>query len=80
MANGMVIGLGVEEVRLVLPVQTGRRKTPVLVSQYSVNVVPGGRLGSGRLSRVSLQGLFDEPGLAVSVAVVQHETPARSAG
>jgi hypothetical protein len=67
--NGDV--LGVEEVRLVLPVQTGRGNSGV-GQPVERDVVEDVVSGEGA-PQVSLEGLFDEPWLAGAVAVVKHE-------
>src|SRR5215471_12458543 len=67
--NGDV--LGVEEARLVLPVETSRGDPGVRqpVERDVVKDVVSGKLAL----RVSLKDLSYEPGLAGTVAVVEHE-------
>src|SRR5437879_2114267 len=63
--------LGVEELRLVLPVQTSRGD-PCVRQPVERDVVEN--VVSREVARqASLKGLFDEPRLAGTVAVVQHE-------
>src|SRR5438105_11539005 len=67
--NGDV--LGVEEVRLVLPIETSRGD-PGVCQPVERDVVEN--VVSREVARqASLKGLFDEPGLAGAVAVVKHE-------
>ena len=71
MANGIVMGLASKKSALFSQYRRAA-DTPVLVSQYSVML---SRMSSRvrALSRLSLQDLFHEPGLAGAVAVVEHE-------
>src|SRR6266702_3848554 len=64
-------GLGVEEVRLVLPVETGRGN-PGVRQPVQRDVVED-VVSSQGAPQLSLKGLFYEPGLASAVAVVKHE-------
>src|SRR6266566_8595960 len=64
-------GLGVEEVRLVLPVQAGRGN-PGVRQPVQRDVVEEVVCCQGAL-QLSLKGPFYEPGLATAVAVVKHE-------
>jgi hypothetical protein len=64
-------GLGIEEVRLLLPVQTSRGD-PRVGQPVQRDVVQDVISRQGAVQGYA-QGLFDEPGLAGAVAVVQHE-------
>jgi hypothetical protein len=63
--------LGVEEVRLVLPVQAPRGN-PGVRQPVQRDVVEEVIPGEGAL-QPPVQGLLDEPGLTRAVAVVKHE-------
>ena len=71
MAYGIVMGLASKKSALFSQYRRAA-ETPVFVSQYSVML---SRMSSRvrALCRCSAQGLFDEPGLAGAVAVVEHE-------
>jgi hypothetical protein len=71
MANGIVMGLASKKSALFSPVQAGRGNPGVgqpVQRDVVKDVVSGQRVLQG-----SLQCLFHEPGLAGTVAVVQHE-------